>query len=127
MVSILLVGKDPASLAVFADELSREEGLEVKSLASGQQAWDFLGGKKVDVVVADEELADGAGLAFVRELTKRHPLINCAMISPLDPKEFHEVTEGLGVFMQLPVSPGAGEAAKMLQLLQSINALLMGK
>jgi hypothetical protein len=49
------------------------------------------------------------------------------MISPLDPKEFHEVTEGLGVFMQLPVSPGAGEAAKMLQLLQSINALLMGK
>lgn len=126
MVSILLVGKDPASLAVFTDELSRDEGLKVSSVGSGQQAWDFLGGNKVDVVVADEELADGPGLLFVRELTKRQPLINCAMVSPLDPEEFHEVTEGLGVFMQLPVSPGTDEAAKMLQLLESIN-VLMGK
>lgn len=127
MVSILLVGKDPASLAVFADALSRDEGIKVSSVASGQRAWDFLGGNKVDVVVADEELADGLGLPFVRELTRRQPLINCAMVSPLDPEEFHEVTEGLGVFMQLPVSPGTEEAAKMLRLLESIDALLMGK
>mgnify|MGYP001068844781 CR=1 FL=1 len=38
-----------------------------------------------------------------------------------------EVTEGLGVFMQLPVSPGAGETAKMLQLLKSIDALMGSK
>lgn len=127
MLSILLVGKDPASLAVFAAELSRDDGIKVSSVGSGQQAWDFLGSSKVDVVVADEELADGPGLPFVRELTKRQPLINCAMVSPLDPEEFHEVTEGLGVFMQLPVSPGAGEAAKMLQLLKSIDALMGSK
>jgi len=127
MVSILLVGKDPATLAVFADELSRDEGLKVSSVGSGRQAWDFLGVNKVDVVVADEELADGPALPFVHELTKRYPLINCAMVSPLDPKEFHEVTEGLGVFMQLPVSPGGEEAAKMLRLLETIDALLMGK
>ncbi len=127
MLSILLVGKDPASLAVFADELSGNDGIQVSSVGSGQQAWDFLGTNKVDVVVADEELADETGLSFVRELTKRQPLINCAMVSPLDPEEFHEVTEGLGVFMQLPVSPGTAEAAKMLQLLKSIDAILMGK
>lgn len=127
MLSILLVGKDPASVVVFADELSRDDGIKVSSVGSGQQAWDFLGSNKVDVVVADENLADGPGLPFVRELTKRQPLINCAMVSPLDPEEFHEVTEGLGVFMQLPVSPGAGEAAQMLQLLKSIDALMGSK
>ncbi|GAB6193013.1 response regulator [Desulfocastanea catecholica] len=126
MVSILLVGKDPASLAVFADALSRDEGLKVSSVGSGQQAWDFLSGNKVDVIVADEQLADGPALPFVRELTKRQPLVNCAMVSPLAPEEFHEVTEGLGVFMQLPVAPGTEEAAKMVRLLESINAL-MGK
>jgi DNA-binding NtrC family response regulator len=124
MVSILLVGKDPAAWGDFFAELSRDDGLKVSSVGSGQQAWDFLGGKKVDVVVADDELADGPGLSFVHELTKRQPLINCAMVSPLDPKEFHEVTEGLGVFMQLPVSPGTEEAVKMLQLLKSIDALM---
>ena len=46
------------------------------------------------------------------------------MVSTLPAEEFHEVTEGLGVFMQLPVNPGAEEAAKMMQLLESINVLM---
>lgn len=124
MLSVLLVGKEPAAWGDFAAELSRNEGIKVSSASSGLQAWDFLGGNKVDVVVADEELADGTGLSFVHELTKRRPLINCAMVSTLEPKKFHEVTEGLGIFIQLPVSPATEEAVKMLQLLKSIDALM---
>jgi hypothetical protein len=46
------------------------------------------------------------------------------MVSSLSPEDFHEATEGLGVFMQLPVDPGAEEAGKMMQLFESISALL---
>jgi DNA-binding NtrC family response regulator len=124
MLSILLVGKNPEALASLADQLSQREGIAVSRASSGKEAWDILGKSKVDVVVTDEKLADGDSLPFVKDLTKRQPLINCAMVSSLSPEDFHEATEGLGVFMQLPVDPGAEEAVKMMQLLESINALL---
>lgn len=127
MLRILLVGKNPETLADFADQLSRREGIAVSRAGSGKAVWDILGKTKVDVVVTDEKLADGDSLPFVKELTKRQPLINCAMVSSLSPEDFHEATEGLGVFMQLPVEPGAEEASKMMQLLESISALLTAK
>ena len=124
MLNILLVGKDPGSLADFAAELSQRKGIRVSRAFSEKEAWGLLGNYRIDVVVTDEELSDGSALPFVHELTKQQPLINCAMVSTLVPKDFHEATEGLGVFMQLPVDSGAEEAAKMVQLLESIDALM---
>lgn len=124
MVNVLLVAKEPDTLVDFAAELSKRPEIMVSRAASGRQAWMLLKDCRVDVVVTEEELADGAALPFVRELIRQQPLINCAMVSSLVPDEFHEATEGLGIFMQLPVRPGAAEAVKMLQLLESINALI---
>jgi DNA-binding NtrC family response regulator len=124
MLSILLVGKDPHALAGLATELMQKDGIAVKRVASAKEAWMILGKNRVDVVVTAEQLADGAALPFVVELTRQHPLINCAMVSPLTPEDFHEATEGLGVFMQLSPDPGAEEAAKMVQYLESIDALM---
>jgi DNA-binding NtrC family response regulator len=124
MLSILLVGGDPASLAGFAAELAKKDGIGVSSAASKHEVWQVLGSGRVDVVVVDRELADGAALPFIREMTRQYPLINCAMVSSLSPEDFHEMTEGLGIFMQLPVGPGAGEAVRLLRLLESIDALL---
>ncbi len=124
MLSLLLVGKDVASLANFSAELSKNEELRVIRAVSGKEAWTILGSCKIDVVVIDEDLADGDALSFVRELTRKQPQINCAMVSHLSPEDFHETTEGLGVFMQLPVAPGAEEAGKMMRLLKSINVLM---
>ncbi len=124
MLNILLVGKDLVTLTAFADELSQREGIRVSKAESAKEAWAYLGNLEVDVVVTAEQLADGAALPFVQELTKKMPLINCAMVSSLTAAEFHEATEGLGIFMQLPINSGAEEAAKMMQLLESINALM---
>jgi DNA-binding NtrC family response regulator len=124
MLSILLVGKNPEALASLADQLSQRDGIAVSRVSSGKDVWDILEKSKVDVVVTDEKLADGDALPFIKGLVKQQPLINCAMVSSLSPEDFHEATEGLGVFMQLPVNPGAEEAVKMTQLLESISALL---
>ncbi len=124
MLSLLLVGKDPASLAEFATELSQKDGIRVTRVTSAKEAWGLLGNFRVDVVIVDEELVGGIALSFVKELTRQYPLVNCAMVSTLSPKDFHEATEGLGVFLQLPVKPGAEEVAKMMQILESINALM---
>lgn len=124
MLNILLVGKDPVSLADFAAELSKKERIRVSRVTSAKEAWKLLGNYGIDVVVIDEKLADGSALSFVQELTRQQPLINCAMVSSLVPKDFHEATEGMGVLMQLPVGPGAKEAVEMVQLLESIDALM---
>lgn len=124
MLSILLVGKEPQALAGLATEFLQKDGITVKRAASAKEAWMILGKTRVDVVVTAEQLADGAALSFVSELIRQYPLINCAMVSRLSPKAFHEATEGFGVFMQLPPDPGAEEAAKMVQYLESIDALM---
>jgi DNA-binding response OmpR family regulator len=124
MLSILLVSKEPHALAGLATEFLQKDGITVKRAATAKEAWTILGKTRVDVVVTAEQLADGAALPFVFELIRQYPLINCAMVSPLSPEDFHEATEGLGVFMQLPLDPGALEAAKMVQYLESIDALM---
>lgn len=124
MSNILLVSKDSASLADFITELSNTKGIDVAQVAAGDEALSLIAEGKAEVVVVGELLVDGLALDFVKRLMKEHPLIDCAMVSSLSADEFHEVTEGLGLFMQLPACPGVEEAKKMLALLNSIRALM---
>jgi len=124
MFSVLLVGKEPTLLVGLADELTNRNGYNVVQVGSGKEALSLLAKEQVDVVVAAELLSDGPALNFVKDLMKKYPQINCAMANSLPPEEFHEITEGLGVFMQLPVQAGAEEANKIMQFLNSINALM---
>jgi DNA-binding response OmpR family regulator len=124
MSKILLVSKGSASLADLADELIKRKEFDVMQVKSGEEALSLVRENRADVVIAAEVLSDGLALPFVQELMRKHPLINCAMISSLPPEDFHELTEGLGLFMQLPINPGAEEADKMVQFLDSISALM---
>jgi DNA-binding response OmpR family regulator len=124
MSKILLVSKGSSSLADLADELIKRKEFDVMQVKSGEEALSLVRENRADVVIAAEVLSDGLALPFVQELMRKHPLINCAMISSLPPEDFHELTEGLGLFMQLPINPGAEEADKMVQFLDSISALM---
>ena len=124
MSKILLVSKGSASLADLADELIKRKEFDVMQVKSGEEALSLVRENWADVVIAAEVLSDGLALPFVQDLMRKHPLINCAMISSLPPEDFHELTEGLGLFMQLPINPGAEEADKMVQFLDSISALM---
>ena len=123
MSNIVLVGKDLSAFGAFITELSGQKGVNVVELVSGSELLTMVDSEKVDVVVMAEELGDGAAMSFAPGFVKKQPLINCAMMSNLDPEDFHEETEGLGIFMQLPVCPGAEEAVNMLEYLKSIDAL----
>ena len=123
MSNIVLVGKDLSAFAAFITELSEQKGVDVVEVTSGSELLVMVDSEKIDVVVLAEELGDGSAMSFVEGLIKKQPLINCAMMSSLDPEDFHEETEGLGIFMQLPVCPGAEEAVNMLEYLKSIDAL----
>ena len=123
MVCIMLVGKDSASLKGLESGLGKRD-VEFIHAASKREALERVEKKSVDVVVTDAELVDEEPLSLVTELMQKRPLINCAMVNSLPPEDFHEYTEGLGVFMQLPLNPGEKEAEKMLEILDSIDVLL---
>ena len=74
----------------------------------------------VDLVVADETLDDMTGEALARKLVAANPLINCALVSALAPKAFHEATEGLGILMQLPPAPQQSDGEELMARLNQI-------
>ncbi len=122
-LTIILLSKEESTLADVASVLSAHQGFDISCFKSAQQAWSYLQDNKIDVVVADDLLQDSTGLEFIKELVPRNPFVNCALISPLSHDEFHEVTEGYGIFMQLPVEPTAQLAYEMIDHLDKIYKL----
>lgn len=119
-MNILLAGEQ--GFQEFEKALAEKE-VQVTSCVSGDETLALLRKKSYAVVVVDSKLADGDGLSFVQQVARDFPLVNCALVSDLGHNDFHEATEGLGLFMQLPPQPGSGEARKMLTLLEKISGL----
>ena len=46
--------------------------------------------------------------------------VHTAVVSDMDPDEFHEATEGLGILMPLPTAPKAGDAERLLKALAGV-------
>lgn len=124
MVRIMLVSHDLASFEDLTKGLKKRDDIELIQVDSKQAVFKEVETTRIDVVVTDAQLRDEEPLHLVTELMKKYPLINCAMVSSLSPEDFHEYSEGLGVFMQLPVNPGEKEAGKMMEILSSIDVLL---
>jgi CheY-like chemotaxis protein len=119
LTQVLFVTTDKTNLL----DLSR--GMETPESAmhwasSGDQALEIIENNPVDLVVADEQLADMTGLAFVEKLVKANPMINCAAVSSLTKSEYHEASEGLGILMQLPVRPSLADGKALLEYLRKV-------
>ncbi len=115
-----MLGRDETALADLEEALIESGRLTVTRLSSPEQVYETIANSQVDAVIADEQVEGGSGLEFVRELLRSNPFINCALVSSLYPEEFHEATEGYGVFMQLPVHSGKEEARELVSHLEKI-------
>ncbi len=124
MARILLVSKASENFSELAAGLAKRDGIDLNKVDSKKEAFKKAKEVRLDVVVADDKLADGRGLDLISGLTQEYPLINCALVSTLSHDDFHEYTEGFGVFMQLPPRPTQEDARKMFEILDSIDALL---
>ena len=90
---------------------------------TGQETLQRAGDILPILTIIDETLPDMSGLEIVREIMKTNALLNTALVSPLSSKDFHEFSEGLGILLQLPASPGEKEAWEIVSCLKSIFAL----
>lgn len=119
-LNIILISKEVDYFKEFVAALADDASMKIRCITSGAEALDEAGKNKTDVVVAAEEVQEGSGLDLIRQVVMKNPFINTALVSPLAPDEFHEVTEGLGIFLQLSSWPGKSDADKFLKYLAKI-------
>jgi response regulator RpfG family c-di-GMP phosphodiesterase len=127
MIKLLLVTPDEESFHDFTFALIKNDDVDLSLASTGQEALAILTENPVDLVVVDESIGDMTGIGFMKKLLSINPMINCAAVSPLPPEEFHEASEGLGVLVQLPVSPGKPDAENLLKHLKDLKILLSPK
>lgn len=120
MFTILLISENNESLSGLESGLRQYNEIEIVRADSCQEALDMISGTTVDLAVADENITDMTGLDFAKKLVSVDPFTNCAVVSPLPSKDFHEASEGLGVLMQLPVRPDEKQAEKLLKRLKEV-------
>ena len=126
MIHLLLATPYRKSLFELASVMEKYDDVELTWTESGKKALDMLSETSVDLVVADKELGDMTGLEFANKLLRVNPMINCAVLSQLPYDEFHEASEGLGVFAQLPLRPAKEDAEKLLKRLKNLKDLTAG-
>ncbi|SDO73868.1 response regulator [Desulforhopalus singaporensis] len=124
MKNVVLAAGEPELFGDFREELERHRDVRVLFCAAAKEFFDLIKNKEVAVVAVAQQLGDTDGLSFVKSLVARYPQVACVMVSGYSAEKFHDQTEGLGVLMQLPLAPGAQDAAKLLELLESIEVLM---
>ncbi|MBW1901648.1 MAG: response regulator [Deltaproteobacteria bacterium] len=123
MYKLLLVATDKNSLSDLASALLTHGDVDLSWADSGSTALNMISTTPVDLLVTEETLADMSGLELANKLLHVNPMINCAAVSPLSHKDFHEASEGLGLLAQLPLQPGAEQSERLLQVLSELKNL----
>jgi len=124
MLKILVASPDELSLSIFASVMEESDDVELSWVESGKTALEVVSETAFDLVVADEKLGDMTGLDFAEKLIAINPMVNCAAVSSLSGKEFHEASEGLGLLEQLPVNPSKEHAETLLKTLRQLKGAL---
>ena len=126
MIKLLIVSPDKNSLYGLASALVEHADVDLSWAKSGKTALEIAANSAIDLVVTDESLGDMTGLEFAGKLLSVNPMINCAAVSRLSPEKFHEISEGLGIVVQLPFRPGKEHAEELLQRLKNLKMLMTG-
>ena len=127
MLKLLFVSNRVETLSEFISTLKEDDKNEVLYAGSGETALKLIKDSAIDLVITDEEIGDMSGLDFARILISLSPMTNCAALSSLPEKEFHDLSEGLGLMNHLPANPERSDAEDVLKNLRRIKGLESGQ
>lgn len=126
MKQAVFVSRDKAQFKGLEQMLS-QHSIEIKWCATGKELLSLIAntpkGQWIDLVIMEEALSDMNAKVLVEAVTTQSPMTNCAITGTMDKKQFHDVYEGYGVLMQLPVQPGQDDARNLENQLKKIRLL----
>jgi len=97
----ILIVDDEENTRIGLSKLLSQEGFEVESAANGNEALDYLGYRKVNLVISDINMPDMNGLTFLRELSRKFPSTNVIMITAYGGVESYLEAMNLGAYEYL--------------------------
>ena len=115
-MKIVVVTARAGKMQAFAETLSKKTGGETVFAATGAEALEMAGTLSLSFMVVDEGLPDMEPLALVKDLVMVNAMINTAVVSSMDPEEFHEESEGLGVLAPVPSDPTGEDGAALAEV-----------
>jgi two-component system response regulator (stage 0 sporulation protein F) len=101
VIKRILIVDDEENARIGLSKLLTQEGYEVGSAANGSEALDYLGQKKVNLVISDINMPNMNGLAFLRELSRKYPSTNVIMITAYGGVESYLEAMNLGAYEYL--------------------------
>jgi DNA-binding NtrC family response regulator len=79
-INVLLVDDEPDFIAPLTNRLALRK-LNVLNASSGEEALSTLEANPVDVVVLDVKMPGMDGIEAIRQIKKRHPLVEVIMLT----------------------------------------------
>lgn len=113
----LITSKALFELSIFSRQLLKA-GNSVIFSQNDDEILEFLNTGKIDALISDEKATDE-----LKPLVRRFPLLNIALLSDKNANDFHEATEGLGIFAQIPTLPEKCHAGEFLEKLNKIQCI----
>jgi len=126
MKQAVFVNRDNAQFKEL-EKMLGQHSIEIKWCATGKELLSLIAdtpkGQWIDLVIMEENLPDINAKALVEAVTTQSPMTNCVITGTMDKKQFHDVHEGYGVLMQLPVQPGQDDAQNLEDHLKRIRLI----
>lgn len=126
MKQAVFVSRDTAQFKELELMLG-QHSFEIDWCATGKELLSLIAdtpkGEWIDLVIMEEAMPDMDAKALVEAVITQSPMTNCAIAGTMDNKKFHDVHEGYGVLMQLPVQPGQDDAQKLEDHMKKIRLL----
>ncbi|HKL82893.1 MAG TPA: hypothetical protein VJ879_10290 [Desulfobacter sp.] len=126
MKQAVFVSRDKAQFKEL-EKMLGQHSIDVKWCATGKELLSLIAdtpkGQWIDLVIMEELLPDMNAKALVEAVTTQSPMTNCVITGTMDKKRFHDVHEGYGVLMQLPVQPGQDDARNLEDHLKKIRLI----
>jgi len=101
VIKRILIVDDEENTRIGLSKLLIQEGFEVGSAADGNEALDYLGQQKVNLVISDINMPEMDGLVFLRELSRKFPSTSVIMITAYGGVESYLEAMNLGAYEYL--------------------------
>jgi DNA-binding NtrC family response regulator len=121
MPHILLVSDTADAFQTLAATLKKEHQVAVQWVPNASAGLERLAGDSPDLVIVDESIGGISGLEWIRKAMAVNAFVPTAVVNGLPDDAFHEASEGLGILLRLPPSPGREDARRLMAALDRLS------
>ena len=77
----ILIIEDEGDISLILNLMLKKEDIEIEHVTTLANAVTFLKEQSPDIVIIDNQLPDGLGLEYIKEIKSNYPLIKIIMIT----------------------------------------------